>query len=808
LTHIVASLERAKPGIGAEASAILSAFPPPPPQSILAILVNDLLVFALPINLVLDDYQFISTPAIHEGITFLLNHQPSNLHLVIATRSDPPIPLARLRARNQLLELRADDLRFSPQEAAAFLNQVMNLSLSAEEIATLENRTEGWIAGLQMAAVSMQGHSDISRFIQAFSGSHRYILDYLTGEALNGQPQDVQQFLLWTSILDRLCAPLCSELIGNTETLSQEILEYLDRTNLFLIALDEERCWFRYHHLFADLLRARLQQSQPDLLPELHIRATIWLEKNGFIPEAIQHAFSAHDNERAGELIERHGPTRWSYSDPSILTLAGNLPSEMLRNRPRLGLYQAWFLIAQGKAQAALQLLYDLVKLLPAESSNPEGRWMRSVAELLLAYTKQTGEDSQIQLPDYQALELISEQDLGLHNTADVLYAMLLCRREELELAAEILFNCVRRDMAANGTTAIPMAIPFLARLRLMQGRLRDSATLCREYLKPVTQRGKNYFYASGSLNIVLGEVLREWNNLEEAEEQIREGLRANEPWNNILSDVIGFSALARVQQAKGNLEGAFETLDKLERMLQGHTKPPDQEDELRALWVRLWLAKGDLVSAGEWADQFHWTEPLDFSHELDYLSRARIWIAQGKYPEAQHILEALTRQPGMAKRNNRQIKIDLLLAIALSGQNLTSQALQVLESCLSLAEPDGHVRVFLDNGEPLRELLAAYLRRPNPLYKAYAQKLLAGFARPTQGSLPGAFRAELVEPLTPREIEVLRLLTEGFSNRQIAEKLILSEGTVKFHVHSILEKIQVHSRTQAIAKAKGLNLI
>ena len=430
---------------------------------------------------------------------------------------------------------------------------------------------------------------------------------------------------------------------------------------------------------------------------------------------------------------------------------------------------------------------------------------MRTVLDLLGAYIHIAGRNNQAPLPDIETLDLMHDQDLGLHNTADVLYAFLVCRRGELEPAAEVLLNCVQRDMAANGTTAIPMAIPFLARIKLMQGKLREAAKLCREYLEPMTERGKTLLYSSGSLHIVLGEVLREWDDLEAAETQIREGLHINDLSNNFMSNVIGYSALARVQQAKGDLKGAFETMQKLEAMLQGRSRPPDQEDELRALRVRLWLAAGDLSSAGVWADQLQLSDPLDPRYELDCLSLARVRIAQGRYSEAQDILETLARQPGTEKRTNRLIKIDLLLAVTLYRQNLSSRAFQLFETCLSLAEPDGHMRAFLDLGEPAREMISMYLRRPNPIFKTYLHKILAGFTVPSPVS--GAETGQ-VEALTPRELEVLRLMAEGFPNSQIGERLFLTEGTVKFHVHNLLGKIQVKNRSQAILQAKKLKLI
>ncbi len=471
---------------------MLSAFPPPPVQSVLGALINDLLAADLPIRLVLDDYQYISNPVIHEGMAFFLERIPAGVHLIIATRSDPPLLLARLRARDQLVEVRADALRFTPDEVTEFLNRAMGLSLSYEDISALETRTEGWIAGLQMAALSMQGRTDVSGFIQAFSGSHRYILDYLAEEALNRQPAEVQQFLSWTSILDRMSAPLCDAVLGDAKEPAREMLAYLDQANLFLIALDDIRCWYRYHHLFADLLRARLKQSQPGLALTLHLRASEWFEQNGFAVEAVQHSLSALDYERAADLIERGGPGAWSSGDPSLLMLMDRLPAPVLHTRPKLCIYQAWMLAAQGQSQNTLPLLEDLKQQISSGEDTPERRWMLAFIDLLGAYSAhQAGEQSQVPLPDYDVLDLIPSQDLGLRNTADYLYAILLNRLGSFERAAEISRRCIDRDLAAHGTIAVSLVVPLLARILMMQGRLGEAANLCLKYLEPLPGRKK-----------------------------------------------------------------------------------------------------------------------------------------------------------------------------------------------------------------------------------------------------------------------------------------------------------------------------
>ena len=826
LSCFIAALQSIVPGAGQNALDAFRSPEPPPLESVIAALINDLSEVSGDFVLILDDFHLIQSQPIHQAMAYLVERQPDQMHLVLSTRMDPRLPLARLRAKGRVLELRLDQLRFSPDEIASYFNQVMGLGLSAEHLSILGARTEGWIASLQLAALSLKNTPDEDAFIRAFSGSNRYILDYLVQEVLDLQPPHVQSFLLQTSLLERLCGPLCDAVTGaNDATTGQNIpllpgenvpapgapaqvmLDYLDRSNLFIIPLDDERRWYRYHGLFADLLQARLGKTGS--VSELHLRASDWFARNAFFVEAVQHAFSARAYDRAADLIETYGPSLWSFSDTSLLMQAGNLPPEMLCKRPKLGVYQAWILISQGHVKAAAPLLRDLSNCLAVVNPDRESIWMRAYVDLLLAFiTRQTAETSPLPLPDHQAFDLMSEQDLGLHNTADVLYAMLLGLHQEFGPAAEILASCLRRDRAANGTTAVPMVIPYLTRIWLMQGQLRQAAALCQEYLQPVAQGGKRVFYAAGALNIALGEVLLQWNELDAAEDQIRQGIQANKLWNNVVSDMLGYASLARVQQARGDLEAAFTTLHQLEGLLEGRTLPSGLEDELDSLRVRLRLEKGDLAGASEWARRIHISEPVTAIEELNCITLARVRLAEGRYVEAQRILEAISTLAAEGQRTNRQIKIDLLLAVTLAAQNQVPRALQVLESCLSLAEADRHLRAFLDGGEPMRELLSVYSRLPSAGHKAYVQALLEAFT----GISPAAFAqtapTEWIEPLTARENEVLRLLAEGLTNRQIAEKLYLAEGTVKFHVHSILNKLQVQSRTQAIARAKKLKLI
>jgi LuxR family transcriptional regulator, maltose regulon positive regulatory protein len=812
-TYFISALQTTQKAIGKQALNLLEAASPLNLEATLTSLINDLVQLSAPLVLILDDYHLIRDPETHKFLSSFIEHAPPDFHLVILSRTDPPLPLALLRGRGQLLELRLADLRFSNTEAAEYLNEGLKLALPEKELDALNTKTEGWAAGLQMAALSMQGRQDASQFIESFSGSNRYILDYLLEQVLDRQKEDVKEFLLRTSILESLCGPLCDAVLEVSSN-SQAFLEFLERANLFLLPQDKERHWYRYHHLFADLLRARLKQSQPDLIPQLLLRASAWYEQNGLPVEAIQHSLSAKDYEHAADLIERYGPARWSQNDTIIMMLVRNLPQVLLKMHPKLGIYQAWILVGSGQTQAAISLLSYLKEQIQWDAPNPSTTWMRAFIDLLFAYTAHPRDGTnQEPWPDLHAFDSMPEEDTGLHNIADFLCAMLLGRHGELDLPAEILLHCVQRDALAGGTTAIPLAIPLLARIRLMQGRLHEAADLCRDYLKPINKRGTRFFYIAGSFNIILGEVLREWNQLDKAEAQIREGIKVNEPWQIIAVDALGYSALARVQEAKGNINGAIATMCSLEAMFEERTKPSDWEGELRSLKVRLWLATGDLARAVDWARHFPQQQSPGPLQETDQLTVARIRMAEKNYREVQQILEALNQAPGIEKRVNRKVKINLLMACALAGQNQMPQAFQLLETSLSMAEPEGLIRVFLDMGQPMQMLLAQWLAhaKADPL-RDYAIHLLSQFDAEPHGIMAAQENvspsSNLVEPLSKRELEVLQLIAVGGTNQEIAQQLIVSRGTVKAHTASIYRKLDVANRTEAVARARQLGIL
>ncbi len=817
LTYLVAALQEADPSIGGKAVQMLASTQPAQPTAVLTSLINDLEKTDVDILLVLDDYHCITNQAVHDSVSFLLDHCPRTFHMAIATRSDPPLPLARLRARGQMAELRSADLRFTDTEAAQFLNDVMGFHLDEGSIAVLENRTEGWITGLQMAALSLRHCENAPGFIEGFSGTDRYILDYLLEEVLTGQSPEIQRFLLYTSILERLSAPLCDFLMEMDETYipgangdlrmqSASVLAYLEKASLFLTPLDNERIWYRYHHLFADLLYSRLHQAHPDLIHPLHIRASAWLEQEGHIAEAIHHLFAAHEVDRAAALIELHGPANWAKSDPSILQMADDLPFETILDRPKLSLNQVWLLITQGRIDGAARLLQDLQQKLSGKNLQPDQRWMQTVITLAVAFLSRPGSPSNL-LPDYQKVEEIPSEESILRNIADFLYVMTLGRQGELDHAVDIAARSVQKERELPQAQAIYSLIPFLTRGYLMQGRLQTAAALCREILDHAASEPR-FMDMAGSMKIDLGEVLCEWNCLEEADQYIRDGLQDNEPWQNIMSDGFGLIALARVLQAKGDFSGALQVAENFETRLAPHSWPREFDEDFHTLKIRLQLASGDIQTPYQWAEQIDYGEEYS-RHENRYkLTLARIRLAQGRYAAAERLLGREVPPAETGSRITRELEFNLLLAVAISGQGRMPEALDLMESCLTMARQEGYIRVFLDIGESIRELLATYLQSTNHENEYFARQVLDAFSSSHPLSVPPSSSFGLIEPLTERELEVLQLMALGNTNKQIAGKLIIAPGTVKAHTASIFRKLDVTNRTEAVARSRQLGIL
>jgi LuxR family maltose regulon positive regulatory protein len=842
LAYLVAALQTVEPNIGEGVLSALQSPQPPPTESVLTALINDIVAILGPGDhkgrphiLILDDYHLITVQLIHDGLTFLLDHLPLNLHLVVATRADPPLPIARLRGQGQLTALHQSDLRFTTDEAAAFLNQVMSLNLSPDDIAALEARTEGWIAGLQMAAVSLEGRDDPAGFVHAFAGSDRHILDYLMEEVLLRQPATVQTFLLQTSILDRLTGPLCDAILsrgakeqrskGDFDTYvlhlpgssasGQEILEYLERNNLFVVPLDNERRWYRYHHLFADLLRYRLHQAQPDLMPILHGRAGAWYEQNGLFTEAIDHALAAGDPEWTAHLIEQAAePTLMRSEITTFLGWVDALPAEVTRARPLLYVYHTGIQLMNGLPLPVAEA--RLREAMEAEPSQTVSGAVATFQTLIAAYrgdTRQSVELSQ------QALELLAEDNLFLRSLIAGFLGITYLWSGDFATAAKALRRAVRIGQQIGNLTITVLALCHLAELHIVRGQLHEAKAFFGQALEWAVDGQGRPLPIAGLAVTGLGYLLREWNDLEAALHHVVEGIELTAKWEET-GTFTGYISLACVRQALGDKEAAREAIQKAWQIVMGFEGMEMATIVVSVYQARLWIQQGDHNAVLRWVEERGLDERIEAGElekggrmvpllygALEYMAYAEARIAQGRPDEALAILRPLLQVTEAGGWAMFVIETLALESLAFQALGDVDRALCCLERAFSLAEPEGFVRIFVDKGQPLAQLL--YQAAERGIAPEYAGRLLAAF--PAVESLPPApsrSSREMIEPLTEREREVLLLIAEGLSNREIAQRLFLSLTTVKTHTYNIYGKLGVHSRTQAVAKAGALGIL
>jgi len=819
---------------------VLQAPQLPPIESVLIALLNEITTIPDNFVLVLDDYHMIDSRPVDEALTFLLEHLPPAMHLVIATREDPHLPLARLRARGQLTELRAADLRFTPSEAAEFVNQVMGLDLSAEDIAALETRTEGWSAGLRLAAISMQGRKDVAGFIQSFTGSHRFVLDYLVEEVLERQPESVQTFLLQTAILDWLCGPLCDAVrFGTAESPTgqdngQAILEMLDRTNLFIVPLDNERQRYRYHHLFADVLQAHLMEEQPHQVSSLHRRASEWYEQNGLPSDAIRHALAAEDFKRVADLAELAWPA-WSKPIQSIQWLGWMkaLPEALVRARPVLSVAYAQALLNAGKLEAAETRLLGAERWLESTtgmSDRPEAPLAKMVvvdeeqfrslpASLATArayHAMAIGDVPGTVKYAQRALDLLPEGDHLRRASLAALLGLTYWAHGDLE-GAYRTFSDGLASMQRAGN--IPGAIGgtfVLADIKMTLGHLHEAASTYEHALKLATELGKPMPSGTEDVYTGISALHRERGDLEAAAQDLATSKKLGEQVELPDWQYRWCIAQARLKETLGDLDSALDQLDEAER-LYVRTPLPDVHP-IAALKTRIWVAQGRLAEALGWARERELSvdDDLSYLREFEHITLARVLIAQYKSDrvddsihKAVELLERLLQAAEEGGRTGSVIEILLLQALAHHAQGDIPRALDPLERALTLAEPEGYVRISVDEGLPMAQLLSEAAAQG--IMPDYVGKLLAVFEAEKQKSedksyLPPA--QPLIEPLSQRELEVLRLVAQGLSNREIGKRLFLALDTVKGHNRRIYEKLQVQSRTEAIARARELGLL
>ncbi len=835
LSYLVAALQTIAPNIGEGISGVLRSPQPPPAESVLTALLNEIATIEDDFVLVLDDYHAVDARAVDDALAFLLEHLPPQAHLVIATREDPQLSLARLRARGQLNELRAADLRFTPSEAAEFLEGVMGLDLSAEDIAALETRTEGWIAGLQLAALSMRGREDVPGFIRAFAGDNRYIVDYLVEEVLQQQPESVRGFLLQTSILDRLSGPLCDAVTGQED--GRGMLEVLERGNLFVVPLDDRRQWYRYHHLFAEVLYAHLMQERPDRVSTLHRRASEWHEHNGSAADAIRHALAAEDFERAANLVELAVPAmRRSRQEATLLGWLKALPDELFQFRPVLGVYFAGTLLQSGQLDGVEDRLRDVERWLDtaadmsAQAEAPSAemvvldeeefrRLPASIAMYRAGIALVLGNVADTVKYARQVLELVLEDDHLLRGAAAALLGLAYWTSGDLEAGRRSYADGMAiLQRIGHISDAIGCAIA-LADIRIAQGRLREAMSIYERGLRLATEQGEPVLRGAADMHVGMSELHRERNDLEAATQHLLRSKELGEfaglPQNRYRWRV----AMARILEAEGDLDGALDLLDEAEHLYVSDFFPNVRP--ISALSARVWVAQGRLGEALGWARERGLSahDDLSYLHEFEHITLARMLLARYESDveerylhEAMGLLERLLQAAEEGERTGRVIEILVLQALARDAQGDIPAALVPLGRALALAEPEGYVRIFEDEGLPMAHLLseaAAHGKMPD-----YTARLLAVFEAEEHKSEdeshppPARPAQSLIEPLSQRELEVLRLIAQGLSNREIGERLFLAIITVKGHNRNIFRKLQVRRRTEAIARARELGLL
>jgi len=749
------------------------------------------------------------------------------MHLVIATREDPPLPLARLRARGQLTELRATDLRFTPSEAAEFLNEVMGLALSAEDINAIEARTEGWIAGLQLAAlalqgrISMRGQQDASGFVQSFTGSHRFVLDYLVEEVLERQPEELQTFLLQTAILNRLTAPLCDAITGRDN--GQETLERLDRTNLFITPLDDDRHWYRFHHLFADLLRQRLQQTHPEEIPGLHRRASEWYEQNDLSDEAIDHALRAGDLARAAGLIEAQADAAWRRGEHAKLRhWLDALPLETIRAQPRLCVYHTWYLFAGGRqdeAEEALQACEAAMAAGATPLSDRDRQTMKGRAAVIRAFiATYTGDIPAIIHHARRALDYLPEQDLTWRRDAALALGDAQGFRGDLAAAYAARLEAAEASQAAGNDIFSLLAHLKVAITLREQGRLQQTIQLCQEQLEFASRSGLMHTSVPGGFLAIWGEVLAEMGDLEKARDLVTRGMDSAERSGESLVTGWSYLCLARVLYSRGDMAGVIAVGRQVERSERESKAPPWIAAEMAAWKARSWLAEGKLAAASKWArqcgliagDHPKQIDAFDFFSLNAFVVLARTLLVQERWDVALGLLSRLLEAAEAGERTSKAIEILGLQALAAQAKGDTDLALEAIENALTLAAPEGFVQTFVDEGPPMGHLLYKALGRG--IAPEYVSRLLDAFPAAEPGQPPpapaGGTESGWVEPLSERELEVLQLVGAGLTNREIAARLFLSLNTVKGHTRSIYGKLDVHSRMQAVARARALGVL
>ncbi len=782
-------------------------------QALMQIVINEIVRSDRRFVLVLDDFHLIQDPSILDMMTCLLDHLPAQqMHLVLITRTDPPLPLSRLRVRGQMTEIRAEQLRFTPAEIAAFLNDMMGFHLPPEDIAAMEARTEGWIAGLQLAALSIQGCKDVSGFIAAFRGSHHYIVDYLADEVLKRLDEPTRQFLLQTSILSRMCAALCNRLVESEAEANpldgQRMLETLEKRYLFVVPLDEERRWYRYHHLFADALNRRLEHQYPQKLSHLYRRASIWYEENGLIGDAIQAALRAGDAERAAQLVEGNGCYLLMSGEVGTLLKWMEAVEPYFAARPWLVIQKGWALTLAGRMEPAEQAFQEAERLVSALEPPPPDKlsMIGTISAGRASWADIQGDILKAAKLSHQALYSLPDTDplsQSMRSVATGTLAKTIWLNGDLERARQMYISAAEMGQEAKNAEMVINNNSDIAEILMEQGHLKQAEQLLQETM-PLTVRADGQMLPqSVQVYYRLSKVYYAWNQLEPAALFAQRCLEVSQQWGYVESQAIASILLGWIEQARGHPDQAQAWMRTADQLNRGHRFYPWIAIWVEAALDRYWLSLGsrERVSQRIQASGIHPTDEITYLHELQYLTLLRWLLGCGEEDAALALAEQLLQDAKDGRRMVRTVELLVLQALAYQGKRDINAAVTALAEAVSLAEPEGYQRVFLDEGERVGKLL--YLVKSNRDVTGYAGELLEAFG-PMAESAPVPSQL-LIEPLSAREIEVLQLIEAGLSNQEIAAKLYLSVATVKRHISNIYAKLDVKTRTQAISFGKEL---
>jgi len=830
LTYMIAALQTLDKNWGQPVLELIQSPQLPSFESMIITLINSITPTPKNFALVLDDYHLIQSPSIHDMLGLFLDALPAKMHMILATRSDPPLPLSRIRTQNQLTELRTGDLSFTSDETTQYFKDKLNVDLSIEDIALLESRTEGWITGLQLAAISMHGRKDLSTFVAKFSGDNRYIVDYLMEEVLHRQPENIQDFLLQTSILDPLSGPLCDAVTEQKN--SQQMLNMLEKSNLFIFSLDNERKWFRYHRLFADSLSQRFQHKHGEIVPELHRRACDWYDEHAMKFEAVDHALAAHDYDRAAFLLEDIAETVWDRGQQvKLAQWFGHLPERLISKRPQLCVFYARSLIMSGRQKEAEQCLTSAEKILDSSSEEvveilPDGTRFQhvfnreemlgkiSAVRTLMAMYR--GDVANVIEHAYHALILLSEENLTWRSVVETMLGMAhgWAGDGDMEKAEKAFSSAISIIKKTGNTSFYLFAGLSLAGIFTYLGRMHDAENLCRQLLKAAEDAGMSKTGNAASLCSILGGILCERDDLEAGIPMIKKGLELAK----LSHDLIALQGIRlnwiRVLILIKDFPKALRFIDEIIKDSKKIDLPPWMGHIVAAYQARIWIELGHTDLLTQWIEErkISIEDKLSCRNEPEHIVLARILIAQDRPEEADRFLDRLIKNAQEGHRIVSVMEMRLVRVKALYDQAKIDETIQELKRALALGEKAGFIHVFTMEGKMIARLLAKVLEdnkraksdQDTPYSTKYTNKILAAF----EGAKSQQKVAGIDESLSEREIEVLKLIATGLTNQEIAEKLFISLNTVRTHTKNINSKLNVHSRTQAIARAKKLGLI